>query len=73
MLSNSRAVQLLTSPGYSHILEDLHILTSALPDEDGGYFPALKEHYTEVRSTSTFSCTASTGADLIYLHFESSF
>ncbi len=46
------AVQLLSLPERTHLLEDLHILASTLPDEDGGYFPALKEHYTQAR----FSC-----------------
>ncbi|BDA47418.1 probable ribulose-1,5 bisphosphate carboxylase/oxygenase large subunit [Coccomyxa sp. Obi] len=42
-----RCEELLSLPERTHLLEDLHILASSLPDEDGGYFPALEEHYTQ--------------------------
>lgn len=58
-------MQLLSSPGYSHILEDLHILASSLPDEDGGYFPALEEHYMEVGPAALLLCLISHGASSV--------
>ncbi|CAL8472140.1 g11682 [Coccomyxa elongata] len=56
-----RCEELLRLPERTHLLEDLHIVASSLPDEDGGYFPALREHYTQaIRLLEEHDCVKTT-------------
>lgn len=46
-------LQLLSDPDRRHLIEDLRILASELPEEDDGFFPALLQKYILVRHLST--------------------
>jgi hypothetical protein len=41
-------LQLLADPSRTHLVRDLELLALHLPEEDGGFFPALLNYYTQV-------------------------